>query len=124
MHFLKQVLFQISLKFVRNGWLDKPELVQAMAWFEAETKWLPFRRRHFQMPFLEQYSSIGSDNYLKQWWLDYRSIYASLSLNELNKQQVINWTNIGLVHWLCGTRLERVEIKDLFVFMVENTNIS
>ena len=66
---------------------------------EAETKWLPFSRWHFQMHFLElqslyfdgnfieicspgsnqQYSSIGSDYGLIKW-----CIHASLSLSELN----------------------------------------
>ena len=32
----------------------------------------------------KQYSSNGSDDYLNRLWLDYRRIYASLGVNELN----------------------------------------
>ena len=51
-----------SLKFVHkypNN--DNPAVVQIMAW-----------RR------------LGDNHCLNQWWLDYRRIYASLGLNELN----------------------------------------
>ena len=64
---------------------------------EAETKWPPFFRRHFQIYFLEwkcrnfngdftgvcsQYSSIGSDNGLA-----------------LARLQAIIWTNLGMSYW-------------------------
>ena len=52
----------ISLKFVSKGPIDNiPALVQIMAW-----------RWH------------TTSHYLKQWWLDYRRIFAALRLNELN----------------------------------------
>ena len=71
---------------------------------EAETKWPPFSRQHFQMHFLEwkyvnfywdftevcsqgsiqQYSSIGSDNGFAP-----------------TRRQAIIWTNVGMLH-ICG----------------------
>ena len=66
-------------------------------------KWTPFRRRHFQVHFLE-WKCLNSDkislgfvpkgpinnipalcqnHYLNQWWLVLLRIYASLGLNEL-----------------------------------------
>ena len=54
---------KISLKFVHKGPINNiPALVQMMAW-----------RRPGDKPLSEL------------WWLDYRRIYASLGLNELNK---------------------------------------
>ena len=57
------ISIKISLKFVPKGPINNiPALVQMMAW-----------RR--------------PGHYLKQCWLDYRLIYASLGLNELNELQ-------------------------------------
>ena len=63
---------------------------------EAAIKWTPFRRRYFQMHFLEwnwfkfqhwfRYwlgAVQATSHYLNQWWSVYRRIYASLGLNEL-----------------------------------------
>ena len=55
------ISIKISLKFVPKAPISNiPSLVQIMAW-----------RRP------------GDNHYLNQWWLVYRRIYASLSLNEL-----------------------------------------
>ena len=60
-HIFLRVSIKISLKFVPKGPINNiPALVKIMAW-----------RRP------------GDNHYLNQWWLDYRRIYVSLSLNEL-----------------------------------------
>ena len=66
-HWMKNVWtsINISLKFVPKGLINNiPALVQIMAW-----------RRPGDKPVYEAM--------MKQWWLDYWCIYASLGLNEL-----------------------------------------
>ena len=60
---------KISLKFVPQGLINNiPALVQIMAW----------RRQ-------------ATSHYLNQWWLFYRCIYASRSLNELKVIATQEW---------------------------------
>ena len=76
---------EISLKFVRKGSINNiPALFQIMA-------------------------DQATSHYLDRWWLDYRRIYASLSLNEL--------TLIRIHH---GTRRQH-PVTWMFCFINTNT---
>ena len=86
---------------------------------EAETRWPPFSRRHFQMHFLEwkfQWSLFpmvqltifqhwfrlwvgagqATSHYLKQWWLVYWRMYASLGFNELIHSEFLSFLDIEI----------------------------
>ena len=116
---------------------------------EVETNWLPFRRRHFQMHFWNAnvwiiptislkyvpkvrnknipslVRKMATDNYLNQWWLVYRSIYAPVGLSELTlaHKNTRDWINRSAIFkQITNTSVRDIQfIKERTEYM-SNTN--
>ena len=75
----------------------------SISWhMEAETKWSPFCRQHFQSHFLEWKLLCFDSNFTGICYQGSNRRLASICLvNGLApyRRQAINWTNAGLVHW-------------------------
>ena len=76
----------MNIQCVLNRWV----------WFqhiEADSKWPPFRRRHFQVRInisalvqIMAWRRPGASHWQNQWWLVYYRIYTPLGLKELKQQ--------------------------------------
>ena len=103
--YLVFMMLWLMLPWTINNNTNKMELIYTISHkhIEDETKWTPFRRRHFQMYFLE-FKYMNSD---KKFTYIYslRSIqqYSSFGLDNglaPSRRQAIIWTNDGLLY-LC-----------------------
>ena len=132
-------LVQISMKFVPVSVIDnKSALVQVMAWgwtgdkplseliitkfndtcthhkashIETETKWPPFRRRHFQVHFLECKLLNFKSNFTEIWSLLSNWRYDSIgSDNGLvpNRRRAIIWSNVCMLYWCIYVSLNKI----------------
>ena len=95
-----------------------PPFCSAFSWMKIYEFWLKFHWSLFlvvQLTISQHWLGLwlGADqatsHYLKQWWLVYWRIYASLGLNELIKMYIIIGRN-QLTHWgrvihMCISRL-------------------
>ena len=82
---------------------------------EAETKWTPFRRRHFEVHFIE-WKCLNSDwNFIEICSEGFNQQYPSIGSDDglaPSRRQAIIWTNDGIVYWRIYTSLGLNELTN------------
>ena len=78
------------------------------------TKWPPFRKRHFQMNFLEWKFLCFDSNFTEVCCQGSNRQYVSIGLSNglaPNRRQAITWTNADPVHWSIYAALGGDELR-------------